>query len=167
MKTKKIEKPVEEGYRELLQKVSLYNPNPNQKLINSAWEFAKIAHYGQKRLSGEPTISHPLAVASILADLKLDSVSIAAALLHDTLEDAAVKKEELKKEFGEEVADLVDGVTKIGELKLRGSIEAAFVENLRKMFLTMAKDLRVVFLKLADRYHNMQTLEFLPEEKQK
>ena len=158
---------MDKDFHKLVTKINRYNPNPNLELIKSAWEFAKIAHYGQKRQSGDPAITHSLAVSEILADWKLDSVSIAAGLLHDTIEDSNVKKDELKKEFSEDVADLVDGVTNIGKLKLREKKEAEFTENLRKMLLVMAKDLRVVFLRLADRLHNMRTLEFLPYEKQK
>ena len=158
---------MEKDYQKLIVKIKSYNPNPNLELIDSAWEFAKLAHYGQRRLSGEATITHSLAVADILADWKLDSVSIVAGLLHDTIEDCGVKKEELVKEFGGDVATLVDGVTNIGKLKLRGSKDEEFVENLRKMLLVMAKDLRVVFIRLSDRLHNMRTLQFLPENKQK
>lgn len=158
---------MDEEYQKLVTKIKNYNPNPNINLIKAAWEFAKKAHLGQVRVSGEPTISHPLAVSNILADWKLDSVSIAAGFLHDTIEDCDVTKEELTKNFGEDVAYLVDGVTKIGKLKLREKKEEEFVENLRKMLLVMAKDLRVVFLRLADRLHNMRTLQYLPEEKQK
>jgi guanosine-3',5'-bis(diphosphate) 3'-pyrophosphohydrolase len=157
---------MDEELKILISKVRSYNPNPNLKLVKSAWEFAKKAHDGQVRASGDPTITHPLAVSNILADWKLDSVSIAAGFLHDTIEDCGVTKQQLKKEFGEEVAELVDGVTKIGEIKLREKKEEEFVENLRKMLLVMAKDLRVVFLRLADRLHNMRTLQYLPEEKQ-
>lgn len=156
---------MEQEFQELISKIKEYNPNPNLDLILKAWEFAQIAHYGQKRTSGDPAISHPLAVSEILAGWKLDSVSITAGLLHDTIEDCGIKKEELIKEFGKDVADIVDGVTNIGKLELRVSKNEQFVENLRKMFLVMAKDLRVVFLRLADRLHNMRTLEFLPEEK--
>src|SRR3989344_6095084 len=158
---------MEEEYKKLISKIKHYNPNPNLELINSAWEFAKLAHYGQERLSGDPTVSHPLAVTQILSDWRLDSVSIAAGLLHDTIEDCGINKNEIVKEFGIDVATLVDGVTNIGKLKLRGSRDEEFVENLRKMLLFMAKDLRVVFLRLADRTHNMRTLEYLPEDKQK
>jgi len=152
--------------KNLISKIQNYNSNANFELIKKAYEFAEIAHAGQKRLSGEPFFSHPLAVANILADHRLDSTSIVVGLLHDTLEDTNVSKEELEKEFGLEVADLVKGETKIGELKLRGSSEK-FVENLRRMILAMSKDLRVILVKLADRLHNMQTLQYLPEEKQK
>jgi len=157
---------MDEKFEKLIAKIKGFNPNPNLELISKAWEFAKIAHYGQKRLSGDETITHPLEVADILSDWKLDSVSIAAGLLHDTVEDCGIKKKELADEFGEDVAELVDGVTNIGKIKLRGSKDEEFVENLRKMLLYMAKDLRVVFLRLADRLHNMRTLEFLPIEKQ-
>ena len=158
---------MEEEYKKLITKIKHYNPNPNLELVSRPWEFAKLAHYGQERLSGDPTISHPLAVTHILADWKLDSISIASGLLHDTIEDCGIKKEELVDEFGEDVANLIDGVTDISKLKLRGSKDEEFVDNLRKMLLVMAKDLRVVFVRLADRLHNMRTLEFLPEEKQK
>lgn len=134
---------------------------------DKVYQFAANAHFGQKRLSGEPFITHPAAVAKILTDWKLDSKTVIAGLLHDTIEDGAATHEDILKEFGPEVAALVDGVTKVGEIKLRGSSEEEFVENLRKMFLAMAKDLRVVLVKLADRLHNMQTLEYLPADKQK
>lgn len=158
---------LDKEFEELLTRIRTSNPNPDEKLIRSAWEFAKEKHAGQMRLSGKPVLAHLLAVAQVLASWRLDSVSIAAGLLHDTIEDADVGKKELVGRFGEDVANLVDGVTRIGELKLRGEIEEGFVENLRKMLLVMARDLRVVFLKLADRYHNMQTISFLSKEKQK
>ena len=135
-------------------------------LVKKAYEFAKLAHEGQKRLSGEPYINHPIAVAEILENWQMDDFSIAAGLLHDVIEDGAATRADLEKEFNPTILALVEGVTKIGDVKLRNSIEEEFVENLRKMFLSMAKDLRVVIIKLADRLHNMQTLEFLPEEKQ-
>ncbi|MEK7565614.1 MAG: HD domain-containing protein, partial [Patescibacteria group bacterium] len=138
----------------------------NDSLIQKAYTFAQTAHDGQKRLSGDPYISHLFAVANILKDWKMDAITVAAGFLHDSVEDGAATKEDIQKEFGETIFLLVDGVTKIGELKLRGSTEEEFVENLRKMFLAMAKDLRVVIIKLADRLHNMQTLEYLPVEKQ-
>ncbi len=150
----------------LIAKIQDYNSQADFGLIREAFDFAEIAHSGQKRLSGEPVLIHPLAVANILADYKMDWVSIAAGLLHDTIEDAGVTAEELEKEFGPEVALLVEGVTKISQIKLRGSSEEEYVENLRKMILAMAKDLRVVLVKLADRLHNMQTLKFLSPEKQ-
>lgn len=149
----------------LLKKVKSYYPTANLDLIKKAYEFAKIAHAGQKRLSGDPVSSHFMAIAETLADLKLDPASIAAGLLHDVIEDAGVSSEEVKKEFGKEVTFLVEGVTKVGNLKLRGKSEEEFIENLHKMILVMAKDLRVVFIKLADRLHNLRTLEYLPKEK--
>lgn len=158
---------MKKAFEELLVQIRRYNSKGDFELIKRAYQFASQAHAGQKRLSGENYINHPLAVAKTLADWKLDSGSIVAGLLHDTVEDAGVSLEKLEKEFGEEIADLVDGVSKIGEIKLRGSKEEEFVENLRKMIMVMAKDLRVVLIKLADRYHNLQTLAVLPEEKQK
>ncbi|QQG47831.1 MAG: bifunctional (p)ppGpp synthetase/guanosine-3',5'-bis(diphosphate) 3'-pyrophosphohydrolase [Candidatus Woesebacteria bacterium] len=160
--TKNIEKDVQA----LIKKIKIYNPKADLKKIKKAFEFASVAHIDQKRLSGEPFIIHPLAVATILADLKLDTTSIIAGLLHDTIEDGGAKREDIVKFFGEDVALLVDGVTKVTSLRLKGSDKDVFVESLRKMILVMAKDLRVVFIKLVDRLHNMQTLEFLSEEKQ-
>ena len=154
------------NFSHLLSLMESYNPKANFKLIKKAFNFAWEIHANQKRLSGEAFINHPLAVAKILAEWKLDSGSIAAGLLHDVIEDGEVKKEKLEKEFGKDIANLVNGVSKIGELKLRGSQEEEFVENLRKMIVVMAKDLRVVLIKLADRYHNLQTLYVLPKEKQ-
>ena len=151
----------------LISKVKKYNPNADFSLIRKAFEFAQIAHFGQKRKSGEDFITHPLATAMALADWRLDSVSIAAALLHDTVEEGGASISEIKKEFGNEIARLVDGVSITGRIKLRGSTDEEFVENLRKMFLAMAKDLRVVLIRLADRLHNMQTLDALPKSKQK
>lgn len=158
---------VDYKFKELLLSIEGYNPHANFLLIKKAFLFAKKVHQGQKRLTGEDFINHPLAAARFLADWRLDSVSIAAGLLHDTVEDGGVSLETIKKKFGKEIARLVFGVTKIGELKLRGSEEDEFIENLRKMIVVMAKDLRVVLVKLADRYHNMQTLYPLPPEKQK
>jgi len=136
------------------------------KLLEKAWQFTKLAHTGQKRLSGEPYVSHPLNVAIILTSWKLDTPSIIAGLLHDTVEDGGATEKDIADKFGEQVAKLVDGVTKVSNVRLRGSREVEFVENLRKMFLAMAKDLRVVLIKLADRLHNMQTLSALPPDKQ-
>lgn len=135
------------------------------ELITRAFEFAEKAHEGQERFSGEPYFIHPFETAKTLAHLKLDAKAIAAGLLHDVYEDTEVTEKQLEKEFGEEISFLVDGVTKLGTLKYRG--EERQVENLRKMFLAMAKDIRVILIKLADRLHNMKTLEHVPEEKQK
>ncbi|HDO23606.1 MAG TPA: bifunctional (p)ppGpp synthetase/guanosine-3',5'-bis(diphosphate) 3'-pyrophosphohydrolase [bacterium] len=145
----------------------LENPKKEDiELITRAFEFAKEAHDGQKRFSGEDYITHPFETAKTLAHLNLGAKTIAGGLLHDVCEDnenISIKK--IKKEFGEEIAFLVSGVTKLGELKYRG-VERE-VENLRKMFLAMAKDIRVILIKLADRLHNMKTLEYIPKEKQK
>jgi GTP diphosphokinase / guanosine-3',5'-bis(diphosphate) 3'-diphosphatase len=136
-------------------------------LYKKALDFATLAHDGQKRLSGEPFIAHPIAVAQTLQKWHLDDTAIIAGLLHDTVEDGGATRADIVKEFGEEVATIVDGVTKITKIHLKGSTNEQFVENLRKMLLVMAQDLRVVLVKLADRLHNMQTLEYLSAEKQK
>lgn len=158
---------LEKDFKELLETIKSYNEGVDVGKIRLAWEFAKIAHIDQTRLSGEPFVSHPLKVAKILASWRLDTNSIIAGLLHDTVEDGGADKKDIVEEFGQEVARLVDGVTKVTGLRLRGSKEDVFVENLRKMLLVMAKDLRVVMIKLADRLHNMETLSALPSHKQK
>ena len=152
---------------EFLEKIKSYNPQANLSLIKKAFVFTAQAHQGQKRLSGEDFLAHPLAVAETLVDWRLDTGSIVAGLLHDVVEDGGIRLEKLEKEFGQEITDLVNGVTKIGEIKLRGTSDDVFVENLRKMIVVMAHDLRVVLIKLADRYHNLQSLYVLPPEKQK
>ncbi|HPN54612.1 MAG TPA: RelA/SpoT family protein [Candidatus Moranbacteria bacterium] len=136
------------------------------KLITEAYDFATKAHAGQKRDSGEDYIQHPIAVARILAQMGMRSKTISAGLLHDVAEDTPTSLEEIEKKFGKEIACIVDGVTKLGRIKLRGSHEEYFLENLRKMFMAMAADIRVIIIKLADRLHNMQTLEYKPPEKQ-
>src|SRR5665647_1733213 len=133
--------------------------------IREVYDFAGKAHHDQKRSSGEPYSIHPLAVATILVDMGMDVDTIAAGLLHDTIEDTGVTKEELEKRFGAEVAALVDGVTKLGRLSYKTKEEQQ-VENLRKMFLAMAKDIRVIIIKLADRLHNLRTLEYHHAPKQ-
>lgn len=135
-------------------------------MIRKAYNMAERAHAGQKRRSGEDYIQHPLATAQILAEIGMAGKTITAGLLHDVPEDTDVTLEEIEKEFGAEISHMVDGVTKLGKLKLRGSHEEYFLENLRKMFLAMAADIRVVIIKLADRLHNMRTLQFNPPEKQ-
>jgi len=135
-------------------------------MIRKAYESSAAAHRGQRRLSGEEYVNHPLEVAAILADLELDAETIAAALLHDTVEDTALTAEEVETEFGPEVARLVDGVTKLGRIALR-SDQQQQAENIRKMMVAMAEDLRVVLIKLADRLHNMRTLDPLPEVKRR
>lgn len=141
-------------------KVSLKN-------IESAYQFAREAHQGQKRYSGDPFISHPLHVANTIASWGLDEASIKAALLHDVLEDTPVTYKDIQKKFGSKIAFLVNSVTKTGRVKLRNSQDVVFVENLRKMFVSMAKDIRVILIRLADRYHNMLTLDAVPLVKQK
>ena len=158
---------LEKKFSELLEEIKGYNDGADFPLIKRAWEFAKLAHTGQKRLAGGPFVAHPLEVAKRLAVWRLDTTSIMAAILHDTIEDGGAKREDIVSEFGEEVATLVDGVTKVTTLRLKGSREKEFVENLRKMLLVMARDLRVVLVKLADRFHNMQTLYALSDQKQK
>lgn len=152
---------------ELIKKVKEYFPNIDESLLRKAYQFAEVAHADQKRYSGEPYIIHPLSTASILADWKMDQDSIIAALLHDTVEDGAATLEDITKDFGPTVSSLVDGVTKVGHVKLRGSTNEEFVENLRKMFLAMSQDLRVVIIKLADRLHNIRTLQYVPLERRK
>lgn len=147
---------------------ALKNPPSEARIavIKKAYEFAKKAHEGQKRRSGEEYIQHPLAAAKILAEIGMGGKTIAACLLHDTAEDTEVTIEEIEKTFGKEITAMVDGVTKLGKIKLRGSHEEYFLENLRKMFIAMATDIRVIIIKLADRLHNMQTLQYNPPEKQ-
>src|SRR5512135_1788863 len=134
-------------------------------LIQRAWEMSSRAHKGQKRWSGEDAVSHGVAVARILVELHLDSVSVACGLLHDVVEDTDVTIQDIEKEFGPEVAAIVDGLTKLSTLTFRSTAEEQ-AENYRKLLLSVAKDARVVIVKLADRLHNMRTLEHLPEEKQ-
>lgn len=162
--TKKL-KPI--TIDEIISKVHSYNPQADLDLIKKAYLVAEKAHQGQKRLSGDPVISHCLAVANFLADWKLDSVSIAAGLLHDAVEDTTITVRAIEKRLGKDVSRLVNGLTRVGKIKLRGSDSEGFIENLRKMFLAMSQDLRVVIIKLADRYHNMLTLEYLPSEKRR
>src|ERR1700694_701727 len=134
-----------------------YLPKEDQASIRRAFEVAERAHAGQARLTGEPYIEHPLAVAGILADLHLDPETVMAALLHDTVEDTEVTREEVRRLFGEQVAKLVDGVTKLGKIHVR-SAEEHQAENIRKMLVAMAEDVRVVLIKLGDRLHNMRTV---------
>jgi GTP diphosphokinase / guanosine-3',5'-bis(diphosphate) 3'-diphosphatase len=149
----------------LLRKVAAYNPEADEELIAQAYGTAHAAHRGQARKSGEPFVYHPLATADILADLRLDSTTIAAALLHDVLEDTSLTKEELETRFGKEVTDIVDGVTKLKRLP-SGNFEEAQAESLRKMIVAMSRDVRVIIIKLADRLHNMRTLAYLKRENQ-
>ena len=150
---------------ELIERVQRYEPAADAQRLTRVYELAVAAHQGQRRASGESYVEHPLAVAGILADLEVDHQTIAAALLHDVVEDTSVTSEQVTAQFGDEVARLVDGVTKLTRIPYQ-SKEDAQVENLRKMFLAMAKDIRVIIIKLADRLHNMRTLASLPPPKQ-
>jgi len=149
----------------LLEKVTSYAPEGAEELIAGAYGVAHAAHRGQVRKSGEPFVYHPLATGAILAELRLDATTIAAALLHDVLEDTGVTKAELAGQFGDEVAEIVDGVTKLGNLP-SGNLEEAQAESLRKMIVAMSRDVRVIIIKLADRLHNMRTLAYLKRETQ-
>ena len=150
---------------ELIERVQRYEPAADAQRLTRVYELAVAAHQGQRRASGESYVEHPLAVAGILAELEVDHQTIAAALLHDVVEDTSVTSEQVTAQFGDEVARLVDGVTKLTRIPYQ-SKEDAQVENLRKMFLAMAKDIRVIIIKLADRLHNMRTLASLPPPKQ-
>lgn len=149
---------------QLLNRLQDYQPEADLDMVRKAYEFSARAHEGQTRRSGEPYVKHPVAVAGVLTSLKTDVTAIVAGLLHDTLEDTVATADELEKEFGKEVVHLVDGVTKIGKITFRSSEERQ-AENFRKMVLSMADDIRVVIIKLADRLHNMRTLEHLKESK--
>ena len=157
----------EQLYQELIASVRKYHPSADISMIEKAYNIAYNAHKGQVRKSGEPYIIHPLCVAIILADLELDKETIVAGLLHDVVEDTVMTSEEIRQEFGAEVELLVDGVTKLGQLSYSHDKVEVQAENLRKMFLAMAKDIRVILIKLADRLHNMRTLKYMTPEKQK
>ena len=163
---KELESP-EKLYDELIASVRKYHPSTDISLIEKAYHVARDAHEGQARKSGEPYIIHPLCVAIILAELELDKETIVAGLLHDVVEDTVMTDEQIAQEFGDEVALLVDGVTKLGQLSYDADKVEVQAENLRKMFLAMAKDIRVILIKLADRLHNMRTLKYMTPEKQK
>jgi guanosine-3',5'-bis(diphosphate) 3'-pyrophosphohydrolase len=153
-------------FDDILERVSSLYSEKDITILKKAYVFAARAHKGQVRRSGEPYLSHPLEVAKMLSDMKLDCVTLAAALLHDVLEDTDVTAKDLQKNFGKEIADLVEGVTKISMVQ-EVSPETRQAESIRKIILAMTDDLRVIFIKLADRVHNLQTLKFLPEEKQR
>src|SRR5215813_393346 len=148
---------------DLVERVRSYNPDTNEDLLNRAYVYAMKAHGAQTRASGDPYFSHPLEVAAILTDLKLDDATIVAALLHDTIEDTEATRAEIDQIFGSEIGALVEGLTKLKRLELV-SREAKQAENLRKLLLAVADDVRVLLVKLADRLHNMRTLEFVPPE---
>jgi GTP pyrophosphokinase len=151
---------------ELIDKIKQLNPQADTSLIDRAYQFADKAHFGQMRLSGDPYVSHCLAVGNILSELQLDLTTIIAGILHDTIEDTVISKDQLIAEFGLEIANLVAGVSKISAIAFR-SKEERLAENFRKMIIAMAEDVRVLLIKLADRLHNMRTLQFLPEPKQR
>ena len=153
-------------YDSLMESIKNYMKAQEIALVEKAYHYAQKAHEGQVRNSGEPYIIHPLAVAQILASLELDAPTLVAGLLHDVVEDTPITLEEIEKHFGPEIALVVDGVTKLNKIDFR-SKEEQQVENLRKMFLAMAKDIRVIMIKLADRLHNMRTLKHQPEHKQR
>ncbi len=154
-------------YQELISAIRKYHPSDDISMVEKAYQIANDAHKDQKRRSGEPYIIHPLCVAIILADLELDKETIVAGILHDVVEDTVMTEEELTAIFGEEVALLVDGVTKLTQISWSMDKVEIQAENLRKMFLAMAKDIRVILIKLADRLHNMRTLQYMKPEKQK
>ena len=154
-------------YQDLIKSIRKYHPSDDISQIEKAYRIAREAHKDQKRKSGEPYIIHPLCVAIILADLELDKETIIAGILHDVVEDTIMTLDEVEKEFGAEVALLVDGVTKLTQLSWSMDKVEIQAENLRKMFLAMAKDIRVILIKLADRLHNMRTLQYMKPEKQK
>ena len=154
-------------YDMLIARIRKYHPSTDVSMIEKAYKLAIKAHGDQRRKSGEPYIIHPLWVAIILADLEMDKETIAAGMLHDVVEDTKFTEEDIRREFGDEVALLVDGVTKLGRLSYSSDKLEVQAENLRKMFLAMAKDIRVIIIKLADRLHNMRTLQFMTPAKQK
>src|ERR1051325_11611419 len=148
---------------ELVERVQAYNPNADENLLNKAYVYAMQKHGSQKRASGDPYFNHPLEVAAILTELKLDDASIAVGLLHDTIEDTDATRAEIDQLFGAEIGRLVEGLTKIGKLDLV-SKKAAQAENLRKLLLAISSDIRVLLVKLADRLHNMRTLQHMPAD---
>jgi len=158
--------PLPPDAAELMQRVRETLPPAGQELVLRAYQYAREAHAGQTRASGEPYVSHSVAVAAILAGLRLDAATVAAALLHDVPEDTARSLDDVREAFGPEIATLVGGVTKLGLIEWK-SREERQAENMRKMFLAMASDIRIILIKLADRVHNMSTIDALPEWKQK
>ena len=158
--------PPEELYKELINHILTYHPSADTTMIDKAYQVAKKAHEGQLRKSGEPYIIHPLCVAIILSELELDKETIVAGILHDVVEDTVMTSEEIAVEFSPEIALLVDGVTKLTQLNLSQDKIEIQAENLRKMFLAMAKDIRVILIKLADRLHNLRTLQYQSSPKQ-
>src|SRR5437868_7676575 len=160
-KTREGPKPSMMRQYDLIERVKRYNPNASEPLLNRAYVYAMKAHGEQRRASGDPYFSHPLEVAAILTDLKLDDATIAAALLHDTIEDTTATRAEIDQMFGHDIGTLVEGLTKLNKLDLVTK-EAKQAENLRKLLLAIADDVRVLLVKLADRLHNMRTLSHMP-----
>jgi GTP pyrophosphokinase len=160
-----VEAPAESGLDILIRRIRTTSPKADVKLIQKAYDFAAQSHHDQYRASGEQFIEHPLAVAEILADLGLDTTTLVSALLHDVVEDTQISLEDIQADFGEEVREIIDGLTKLDKIEFR-SREHQQAENLRKMMLAMAKDIRVLLIKLADRLHNMRTIGHLPRDKQ-
>ena len=158
--------PILEQYHALEKKVASYTPNLDTKRLFDAFTYADSAHHGQLRKSGEPYIIHPIAVAEIVADLELDTDSVIAALLHDCIEDTETTHQEIAKRFGEPVATLVEGVTKLTKMQYVTKEEEQ-MENLRKMFMAMAQDIRVILIKICDRLHNMRTMQYQSPKKQR
>src|SRR6516225_8587609 len=151
---------------ELVERVKSYDPNVDEDLLNRAYVFSMKAHGSQLRASGDPYFSHPVEVAGILAQMKLDGASIATGLLHDTVEDTVATRDDIERRFGGEIARLVDGVTKLSRLELQ-SDQTQQAENFRKLVLAMSEDIRVLLVKLADRLHNMQTLSFIKSDERR
>ncbi len=149
---------------DILDRISGYHPDPDLDVIKKAYVYSAKVHQGQIRKSGEPYLIHPLEVAGILAEMRLDEASVVTGLLHDTIEDTLATKEEISELFGAEIAELVDGVTKLSQFTAGNTQEEKQAENFRKMVVAMAKDIRVLLVKLADRTHNMRTLEHMSPE---
>ncbi|OYW81959.1 MAG: bifunctional (p)ppGpp synthetase/guanosine-3',5'-bis(diphosphate) 3'-pyrophosphohydrolase, partial [Asticcacaulis sp. 32-58-5] len=149
---------------ELIERVAAYDPTVDEAMLNRAYVYAMRMHGAQLRASGDPYFAHPIEVAGILTDYKLDGSAIAAALLHDTIEDTPATREEIAAKFSEDVAQLVEGVTKLTRLELQSEYTKQS-ENLRKFILAISRDIRVLLIKLADRTHNMRTLQYVPESK--
>ena len=162
----KINKVLSIKYRSLLRKIKKYNPQAKLDRISTAFRFGRKAHDGQLRDSGDPYFIHPISVASLLAEIKVDADTIITALLHDTVEDCGVSLNEIENLFGKDVRKLVNGVTKLTKLQLQ-SIDSQQAENFRKLLISMGEDIRVMLIKLADRVHNIQTLEFIKNKERK
>ena len=153
-------------YQDFISKIKKYIPNVDEKRIHDAYDCAIGAHEGQKRRDGSDYVTHPIAVAEVVAEMELDTDSVISALLHDCIEDTEFGYDKIKSKFGKEVADIVEGVSKLTRMPY-ASKEEAQIESLRKMFLAMGKDIRVILIKIADRLHNMRTIEFHRPEKQR